>query len=449
MYNFPIDFIWGTSTSSYQIEGAWDKDFKGVSIWDTFSQKKGNIRNNETGNIACNHYENFKEDISLLKDLGIKSYRFSISWPRIIPNGIGEVNLKGIEFYDKLLDELHQNGIIPFVTLYHWDLPQALQDKGGFLNRDIVKWFSEYTSVVIKYFGEKISNYIIINEPSVIAYAGHYEGIHAPGIKDKIAFIKTTHHLNMCHGEGVRLIKREYPNANVGSTFTHFPIRPKTNSQEDIHASKIMDALWSGVYKDPIFLGEYPEIIKHEFKEFIKDGDMELINTPGDFIGINHYSPDYAKSNKEDDFLATLDYAHNSFNDINDEKHTDLGWIIEPRALYESLMDVKIKYNNPVIYITEGGAAFNDEPSSDNKIHDTRRIKYYKEYLKEVSNAIKDGANIKGYFAWSFLDNFEWGEGYFARFGLVYIDYKRGLKRVPKESFYWYKNLVNTGVIDN
>jgi len=446
--HFAKDFLWGTATAAYQIEGAWNEDGKGPSIWDTFCRQPGRIRNGDTGETACDHYHRYRDDVRLLKDLGVKAYRFSLSWPRLLPQGTGPVNQPGLDFYKKLLDELGEAGITPFVTLYHWDLPQILQDRGGWRQRDIVNWFAEYTATVVKYLGDRINDYIIINEPSVIAYVGHYQGVHAPGLRDKRSFFAAVHHLNLCHGAAARLIKSARPAARVGSTFTCFPIRPASDAEADIRAAKVMDAAWTRVYLDPIFLGRYPAVFDRDLAEFIQDGDLESIHVPGDFIGVNHYSPDYARAESADALGAVLDYAHDSFDGRQDDDHTDLGWIIEPPALTEALLDVKNNYNSPVIYITEGGCGYNDGPSADGRIHDARRIKYYQRYLAAVSHAIRAGADVRGYFAWSFLDNFEWGEGFFARFGLVYVDYANDLKRIPKDSYYWYQKLIKTGSLE-
>ena len=442
MSNFPKNFIWGTATSAYQVEGAWNKDGKGLSIWDEFVRRPGAIKNKDTGDVACDHYGKYREDIRLLKDLGVKAYRFSVSWPRIFPEGSGQKNQRGIDFYKKVVDDLLESGITPFATLYHWDLPLMLQDKGGWSNRDITGWFSEYVETIVKSFAGNVQNFIIINEPSVIAYVGHYQGVHAPGIRSKRAYLATSHHLNLCHGDSIEIIKNFCPQAKAGSTFTHFPIRPATSDPADEHAAQMMDAVWTKAYIDPIFLGDYPEMLRDDFSEFIKRGDLKRINRPGDFMGVNHYSPDYGKADPEDAFGAVLDYAHDSKSDLLDDNHTDLGWIIEPEALNETLLNIKDRYHSPVIYITEGGCAYNDEPDSDGRVRDHRRVKYYERYLAEVLKAIQSGVDIRGYFAWSFLDNFEWGEGYSARFGLVYIDFANQLKRIPKDSYYWYQNYI-------
>jgi beta-glucosidase len=442
MDSFPQNFVWGTATSAYQVEGAWNADGKGPSIWDEFVRRRGNVKNGDTADVACDHYSKYKEDIELIKELGVKAYRFSVSWPRILPEGVGNKNQRGIDFYKKIVDELLEAGIIPFVTLYHWDLPLMLQDRGGWMNRDITGWFSDYVETIVASFAGNVKNYIIINEPSVIAYVGHYQGVHAPGIQSKRAYFATSHHLNICHGNSIEIIKQICPQAKTGSTFTHFPIRPATSHDADVNAARLMEAVWSKAYLDPIFLGEYPALLIDDFSEFIQGDDLKQINRPGDFMGVNHYSPDYGKIDSSDAFGAVLDYAHDSKSALVDDHHTDLGWIIEPEALHETLISIKERYHSPIIYITEGGCAYNDGPGKDGRVLDYRRIKYYESYLAEVSKAMKEGVDIRGYFAWSFLDNFEWGEGYSARFGLVYVDFANQLQRIPKESYYWYQNLI-------
>ncbi len=442
MKNFPKNFIWGTATSAYQVEGGWNADGKGPSIWDDFVRRPGTIKHGDTGDVACDHYTRYKEDIRLLKDLGVSAYRFSVSWPRVIPEGTGQKNQKGIDFYRSIADELLEAGITPYVTLYHWDLPSKLQERGGWTHRDITGWFSEYVETMVKAFQGMVKNFIVINEPSVIAYVGHYQGVHAPGIRSKQAYLAASHHLNLCHGDSMEIIRQLCPQAKAGSTFTHFPIRPVSDHPEDIRAAQMMEAVWENAYLDPIFLGKYPALLEDDFDEFVKPGDMNRIYSPGDFMGLNHYSPDYGKADSQDAFGAVLDYAHDSKSDLMDDQHTDLGWIIEPEALYETLMNIHEKYRSPAIIITEGGCAYNDGPGQDGKIHDNRRIRYYEKYLTEIQRAMEHGVDVRGYFAWSFLDNFEWGEGYSARFGLVYVDFDNQLKRIPKDSFFWYKNRI-------
>ncbi len=444
MADFPKSFLWGTATASYQVEGAYNEDGKGPSIWDEFCRVPGAVKHGQSGDVACDHYHRWKEDVALLKELGADVYRFSLSWPRILPDGTGAVNQKGVDFYKKLIYALREADITPYVTLYHWDLPAALQKKGGWTNRDITGWFSQYVDTVMEQFGADVDNYIVINEPSVLSYVGHYQGVHAPGLRDKDAFLAATHHVNLCHGDGVANIKAHKSTAKVGSTLPVFPIRPASDDPLDIPAAEMMRALWIGNFLDPMFKGVYPDVSAKLLAPFVKDGDMKRTSAPVDFLGLNHYSPDYARHEPSDAFGAVLDYAHNSFEDTGRDDVTDLGWIIEPDALYESLMDVTKTYGRPTIYITEGGCAYNDGPGADGKVHDERRIEYYKRYLAAAARAIADGADLRGYFAWSFMDNFEWADGYDGRFGLVHVDFDGDLRRTPKDSFYWFKDLIKS-----
>ncbi len=436
----PKGFIWGTATSAYQVEGAAFADGKKASIWDDFVRRSGTVKNGDTGDTACDHYHRMGEDVALLAELGVKAYRFSLSWPRLIPDGTGEVNMQGVDFYKRLLDELRERGITPYVTLYHWDLPSALQEKGGWPNREILDWFEEYVGVVLEHLGRDIPNFIILNEPAVIAYVGHYEGIHAPGLKNAAAMYATMHHLNMVHGRSYRQIKAAFPEANVASTYTHFPIYPLDGKPENAAAAELMMSVWSDGFFGPAFKGEYPANISDFVVPYIREGDLELCRASGDFLGINHYCPDYAVAAAED-IPARLTFAHNA-GKIDPIGTTDLGWPIVPQGLYDALIDLKERYNPKRIIITEGGGAFNDTPDASGKIHDRRRIDYYAAYLEAAFRARQEGVPLEGYFAWSFLDNFEWGEGYGPRFGLVYVDYDGGLKRMPKDSFYWFKDLI-------
>lgn len=436
----PKHFIWGTATSAYQVEGAARIDGKGPSIWDDFVRVPGAVKNGDTADTGCDHYHRFHDDIELLAEMGTQAYRFSISWPRLLPDGTGAVNMKGVDFYKRLLGALHDKNITPWVTMYHWDLPSALQQQGGWTKRDIVNWFGEYADAVIRHLGNDIPNFIVLNEPSVISYVGHYEGVHAPGVKSLPALFATMHHLNMVHGQIGRQIKSALPKAQVGSTYTHFPIYPADDTPENADAAALMMSVWSDGFLQPAFRGTYPGNIAGSIAPFVKDGDMEICRNPGDFLGMNHYCPDYAVAT-DAPLPAKLTFAHNA-GKIIPTGTTDLGWPIVPQGLHDALMDLKTRYNPARIIITEGGCAFNDEPGADGKIHDQRRIDYYAAYLNAALDAVDKGVNLAGYFAWSFLDNFEWAEGFGPRFGLVHVDYKKNLTRRPKDSFYWFRDLI-------
>ena len=436
----PKNFVFGTATSAYQVEGAAFLDGKKSSIWDDFVRIPGNVKNGDTSDIGCDQYNLYREDIALLSDMGVDAYRFSISWSRILPEGTGAVNFKGIDFYKRMLDELHKNNIDPYVTLYHWDLPSALQKNGGWPSRSVLGWFEEYVDTVIKHLGQDISNFIVLNEPAVVAYVGHYEGIHAPGIKSAAAMYATMHHLNMVHGQSYQQIKAALKEATVASSYTHFPIYPVDDTPASAKAADLMMSIWSDGFFGPLFKGEYPANIVEAVSPYIKAGDLDICRHPGDFLGINHYCPDYAKP-VDEDIPARLTFAHNA-GKIDPIGTTDLGWPIVPNGLYDALMDIKKRYNPARIIITEGGGAFNDAPDKNNKINDRRRIDYYAAYLEAAIKARESGVPLEGYFAWSFLDNFEWAEGFGPRFGLVYVDYLDKLKRIPKDSFFWFKELI-------
>lgn len=437
---FPQKFVWGTATSAYQVEGAAFEDGKKASIWDDFVRVPGKVKNGDTADVGCDQYHRFREDVELLAGMGVDAYRFSLSWPRILPDGTGAVNQKGIDYYKNLLGALRDRGITPYVTLYHWDLPSALQQKGGWANRDVTGWFAEYTDAVIKHLGAEVPHFIILNEPSVVACVGHYEGVHAPGLQNAKSMYAAMHHLNMVHGQSYRQIKAALPQADVGSTYTHFPIYPIDDTEESKTAAELMLSVWSYGFMDPLFRGAYPANIADEIAPFIRDDDLALCNTPGDFIGMNHYCPDYAKR-VEAEVPACLTFAHNA-GKIDPIGTTDLGWPIVPKGLYDALMDIKTRYNPSRIIITEGGCAFNDGPDENGKVHDKRRIDYYAAYLDAALKAVEDGVPLEGYFAWSFLDNFEWAEGFGPRFGLVHVDYEDGLRRRPKDSYFWLKELI-------
>lgn len=430
------EFIWGCATSSYQIEGAWNEDGKGPSIWDSFCDLPGRVANGDTGRVACDHYHRYPEDVALMKGLGVDAYRFSVSWPRILPEGKGAINRAGIDFYSRLVDELLESGIEPWATLYHWDLPQALEDKGGWANRDIVGWFDDYATIFAKTMGDRVRNYFVLNEPSVTSYHGYVSGIFAPGLKSIDGFIKATHHQNLVHGQVIRSLRQLDSRNNAGSAYTHFPVRPQNpDRKEDIKAASIIHAAWSGNFLDPAIHGRYPEVSRSLFEPVIRDGDMELIRERADFVGVNHYHPYYAVSSSS--CLLGADLAPGPDN----SRRTDIGWPYDPPAFTETLADLRDNYGNPVVIITENGVCDNAGIGSDGLINDSLRVDYYRDYIAAMKAAMSEGCNVGGYFAWSFMDNFEWALGYGKRFGLVYMDYET-LKRTPKSSYHWYKDMI-------
>ncbi|MCP5495478.1 MAG: beta-glucosidase [Leptospiraceae bacterium] len=436
---FPKDFVWGTATAAYQIEGAYKEDGKGSSIWDEFVNKKGKIKNGDTGDIACDHYHRYKEDIELMNSLHYPAYRFSTAWSRIFPEGKGEINHRGIDFYDKLVDFLVSKNITPFVTLYHWDLPSALEKTGGWLNRNTSKYFADYAETVVKKLGDRVTNWITINEPWIITFAGYIYGAHAPGFKKPFSSFKVAHNLLLAHGMAVERIRNLNPKLKVGITNAPLPIY-SYRLDKDLKAVKRANAIINKLWLDPIFKGEYPEEIRKyvysQNKGNIEENDLRLISQKTDFLGINNYTRMIVKS---------MPFPIFSFRPLQPSykgvKFTSMGWEIYPHGFFDLFMWLKSEYNNPTVYVTENGASFY-EKLENNRLVDTNRIEFLKEYLFSLHKAIQKGCDIKGYFVWTFLDNFEWQEGYEKTFGLVHIDRKDpNLKRTPKESAFWYSEV--------
>jgi beta-glucosidase len=438
---FPKGFFWGTATAAYQIEGAWNEDGKGESIWDHFAHTAGKIKNGDTGDVACDSYHRWREDIALMRAMNLNSYRFSISWPRIQPAGSGAANSKGIDYYSRLVDALLAAHIRPFVTLYHWDLPQALEAAGGWPNRDTASRFSDYVQVVGQALGDRVTDWMLFNEPAAFVDLGYLEGVHAPGRKSLLDFLAATHVVNLAQGAGFRALKATRPGARVGSAFSMSACEPATNSEEDKLAAERAHAITNVWFLEPALRGRYPEALTFlpETAMGIKSGDMEKIRAPLDFIGINLYyrtiasSPgtmERAANTQEWLFPVKMDLAHEG-------PKTDIGWEVWPKALYDMVMRITRDYDRPVIEITESGCAYNDGPDASGGIHDARRIAFHREYLAGLARSMADGADVRGYHAWSLLDNFEWAEGYSQRFGLTYVDFKTE-HRILKDSGRWY-----------
>jgi beta-glucosidase len=436
--DFPNDFIWGTATAAYQIEGAWNKDGKGESIWDRFCHQDGNILNNDTGDVACDHYHRWEQDLDLLKQFDIKNYRFSIAWTRILPDGIGEINQAGVDFYNKLIDGMIDRGITPWVTMYHWDLPQALQDKGGWTNRDIVEWFKNYAETLVKLYGDRVKNWIVHNEPSVQAWLGYGLGFNAPGFKGEDSYLSALHHINLSIAEGYRITKKICPDAYIGSSYTLIPTPPE--SEKDKSVVDQMFGFWNTNHFDPLFKGEYPIAIRDQMKQYILDGDSDLMKVDLDFIGIQHYSTIYAKQDSKRGLFNTF-FGRPPEN----VKLTDIGWEINGQYFADIIQwlsdNYGLKDKKQDIIITENGAAFFDKLDHDGKCNDQYRIDYFNEYLSSVMNCLEKNIPLKGYFIWSLLDNFEWAEGYKMRFGLIHVNYKTQA-RTPKLSMQWYGDFL-------
>ena len=429
-------FTWGVATSSYQIEGAADEGGRGPSIWDTFSRIPGAIDNADNGDIACDHYHRYNEDLDLIQWLGVNAYRFSIAWPRVIPSGVGTPNQVGIDFYDRLIDGALERGITPWPTLYHWDLPQALQDKGGWNNRDCAYWFADYAHLVAERFSDRIKNWTTLNEPFCSAWLGHLYGVMAPGIKDLQTAINASHHLLLGHGLAARAIRESAADAKVGIVLNFTPAVPLRDTADDKVAASLADGFDNRWFADPVFKGIYPsDVIAGLDKEVpILTGDMEAISTPLDFLGINYYTRQ----------TVTLDPTNHPlpYKQINVEgkERTAMGWEVHAPSLKDLILRITKDYNPSEIYITENGSAWDDK-FENGKIVDTNRVNYLERHLDAVLEAKAAGAPVNGYFAWSLMDNFEWAFGYSKRFGIIHVDYTTQ-KRTPKASAYYYRDRI-------
>ncbi len=435
---FPRDFIWGAATASYQIEGAWDQDGKGESIWDRFSHTPDKVFNGDTGDVACDHYHRWRDDVALMKELSLKAYRFSIAWPRILPLGSGDVNQAGIDFYSQLVDALLEAGIVPYVTLYHWDLPQALQDQGGWPARRIVDAFTEYADIASRALGDRVKNWITLNEPWVSAFVGYRYGRHAPGHTDLSEAIAASHHLLLSHGQAVPVIRNNCLGANVGIVLNFTPQEPASPSIADRKESTWVDGYINRWFIDPLVGRDYPQDMVNGFgnaMDFVRSGDMDTIAVPVDFLGVNYYTRGIARSNDisdEDNEPRTV---------FRSDEITEMDWEVYPKGIYNILGRLHFEYAFPAIYITENGAAFPDKVSPDGLVKDPARLSYIKRHLEMVNQAIHIGVPVKGYFVWSLLDNFEWGFGYSKRFGIIYVDF-RTQRRISKSSAKWYRQVI-------
>lgn len=440
--SFPDGFIWGAATAAYQIEGAWKEDGKGESIWDRFSHTPGKIENGDTGDVACDHYHRYHDDVKLMKELGLKAYRFSVSWPRIFPSGKGQVNQAGVDFYKRLVDALLKEDIIPAATLYHWDLPQALEDEGGWPNRDTAKYYSDYAAYMFEEFGDSIPLWITHNEPFVAAFLGYGMGIHAPGHKDLKAALMASHNLLYSHGLAVQAFGEiGMGSAQIGITLNLSRVEPASDSEADRDAARRMDAATNRLFLDPVFLGRYPEEVLEiaaqlDLGQFLnREDDLKLINQPIDFLGVNYYTRTLVESDPKGQFMAA--------NTVEGPlEKTDMGWEIYPEGLFTLLKRLKEEYNDPNLYITENGAAFPDQVDEDGLVHDPKRVKYLEEHFAQAHRAIEEGVKLKGYFVWSLMDNFEWAFGYTKRFGLFYVDYPTQ-KRIWKDSARFYQKVID------
>ncbi len=449
-HSFPDGFIWGAATSAQQIEGGRHEGGRGESIWDRFASIPGKIEDGSNPDFACDHYHRWREDIGLMKWLGLGAYRFSIAWPRVLPAGCGAVSRAGLDFYDALVDGLLEAGIQPFPTLYHWDLPQVLQDQGGWGNRDTAGAFVEYSAAVTRRLGDRVSHWVTHNEPWCVATLGHEQGHHAPGHLDPAEALRAAHHLLLSHGWATEAVRNEVSGAEVGIVLINCPAYPASDSEADRDAARWFDGFFNRWYLDPVFRGSYPADaiadrvaaghLEGPVLPFVQDGDLAAISTPLDFLGFNYYSRAIMK--------AGPDGRPVDAKTVPPDELTDMGWEVYPEGLYDGLMRVHRDYQPRKIYIAENGAAYDYPVDAKGRIADPKRITYLREHLLAARRAIAAGVPLEGYFNWSLMDNFEWGFGFTKRFGLFGVDFETQ-ERIPKDSAFWYRDVVGANVVDD
>jgi beta-glucosidase len=448
---FPADFLWGTATSAYQIEGGAHLDGRGESIWDRLCRRPGAIQDASSGDVACDHYRRSQEDVALMARLGLGGYRFSTAWPRILPSGTGRVNEAGLGFYDRLVDQLLAAGVRPLLTLYHWDLPQRLQDRGGWPARDTAKAFVDYAGVVARRLGDRVDLWATHNEPWCISILGHQVGEHAPGWKDPKAAMAAAHHVLLSHGWAVQALKEELPTAaQVGPVLNLTPSYPASSSEADHDAARAFDGVFNRWFLDPLFLGHYPEDVIQDYRKsgtfepgplpFVEDGDMQAIGTPFDYLGVNYYSRAILRSTA----IPESQNAPREVFEPADEERTDMMWEVFPEGMTELLLRLVRDYRPSTIYITENGCAYGTGPNEDGRIADARRIAFLEGHLEAVHRAMEAGVPVRGYFLWSLLDNFEWAHGYTKRFGITWVDYETQV-RTLKDSAHRYAGIIAEG----
>ena len=453
MLRFPDNFLWGSATSAYQIEGAWNEDGKGESIWDRFSHTPGKVRDGSNGDLACDHYHRYHDDVALMQSLGLQAYRFSVAWPRVLPDGRGQVNQAGLDFYKRLVDELLQRAITPFVTLYHWDLPQVLEDEGGWPVRSVGEAFVEYADVVTRALGDQVKHWITHNEPWCASFLDYQIGKHAPGRTSWPDGIAAAHHLLLSHGWAVPVIRQNSPAAEVGITLNFTPSYAASRSAADMEQQRREDGYANRWFVDPLYGRGYPAdmvadyvaagYLAAEGMAMVQPGDLQVIATPTDFLGVNFYTRSVARSTaipESENLPATVVAAPQA-------EWTEMEWEIYPQALHDLLLRLEYDYAPAKLYVTENGASYSDGPGDDGQIQDTRRREYLRMHFAAVQRAIQAGAPLAGYFVWSLLDNFEWDQGYLQRFGIVYVDYATQ-QRTPKASALWYREVIAANAVE-
>jgi beta-glucosidase len=455
--SFPKGFVWGCATSAYQIEGATNEDGRGESIWDRFAKSEPTrIKDGSNGDVACDHYHRWREDIALMKELGMAAYRFSVAWPRILPRGrvaAGGINTRGLDFYGRLVDGLLEQGITPYLTLYHWDLPQALQDAGGWANRSTADAFVEYADVVSRHLGDRVKHWITHNEPWCSGLLSHQKGVHAPGLRDMPVALAACHHILLSHGWAVPVVRRNCRDAEVGITINLSPIMPASPSPEDADACRHYDGWMNRWFLEPLFRAAYPADMVRDYTAlgylaedgpaYLRPGDLQQIAVPTDFIGVNYYNRTVTRSDK----IPEADNLPRTIPPAQPSECTDVGWEVYPDGMFQVLMRVHIEYRPSKILVTENGAAYSDGPDAAGRVADAKRVRYFRDHLVAAQRAIAAGAPVTGYFAWSLLDNYEWEQGYTQRFGITWVDYPTQ-RRIPKSSALFYRRIIEENAVE-
>jgi beta-glucosidase len=447
---FPDGFAWGAATASYQIEGAVHEGGRSPSIWDTFAHTPGKVQSGDTGDVADDHYHRYREDVGLLADLGVTHYRFSLAWPRLQPGGRGGLNHDGVDFYRRLVDELLGRGIQPWVTLYHWDLPQVLEDAGGWPVRDTAERFAEYAAAVHDRLSDRIRHWTTLNEPWCSAFLGYANGHHAPGRTEPGAALAAAHHLMLGHGLAVQAMRGQDASSTLGITLNLYPVDPASDAPADADAARRVDAVSNRIFLDPLLRGRYPEDLRRDVAEisnmaFVADGDEKVINAPLDVLGVNYYTRHVVRASGARQPTSTRASAWVGSADVQSVDRglpkTEMGWEIDSQGLYDVLERVQREYGPIPLYITENGAAFPDELGPDGTVADPQRVAYLDDHFRVARRAIDDGIDLRGYFVWTLIDNFEWAWGFSKRFGLVYVDYETQ-RRIPKDSARWFAGVT-------
>ncbi|BBL79477.1 beta-glucosidase [Rubrobacter xylanophilus] len=455
--SFPEGFLWGAATAAYQVEGAANEDGRGPSIWDTFSHTPGRVYRGDTGDVACDHYHRVEEDLDLMAEIGLKAYRFSVAWPRVQPEGSGPANQKGLDFYRRLVAGLRERSIEPMLTLYHWDLPQALEDRGGWTSRQTSERFAEYAALVYEALSDSVSYWITLNEPWVAAWMGYGLGVHAPGHRNSEKALSATHHLLLGHALALEAMRSSGNGNRLGVTLNLSPVRAASAETADAEAARRVDGNANRLYLDPLFRGSYPQDVLEHYRNtsdfsFVREGDLQRIAAPIDFLGVNYYMCHTIRA--EAGGGARELPIGMRFSDLGAEtvlpegvRTTAMGWPVEPDGLTEILVRVKEEYRDLPVFVTENGCAIYDYVDPEGEVNDFERVSYLREHFRAAQAAIERGVDLRGYMVWSLLDNFEWAEGYSKRFGLVFVDYGTR-RRIPKDSARWYAEVIRRGDLE-